>query len=219
MAPVKSRSVASGALAIVGLMAAGVAVIWKNSDNENGAAVDASGAPLAPEPDFDPSLFTPPNKDPELLQRRGELGEEPAPEPSTALPAPDAPMAPKLAAPEIRRDMLQSQKRAVTSETGPIEFIVKLKDKRLTGELRDTFQFAPDKAAGRLKRELGDGKLVEGARLQGFTLGGEAILRWEGPTRIADYGARQAEIQRALSAAPGVAYAEQNYTADLQSAQ
>ena len=220
MAPVKSRSVASGALALVGLMAAGVAVIWKNSEQENGAAVDATGAPLAPEPEFDPSLFTPPDQDPELLQRRGALGEEPVPQQSAALPAPDAPKAaPRLAAPELRRELLQSQKQSSASETGPIEFIVKLKDKRLTGELRDTFQFAPDKAAWRLKRELGDGQLLEGARLQGFTLGGEAILRWEGPARIADYGARQAEIQRALSAAPGVSYAEQNYTADLQSAQ
>jgi hypothetical protein len=219
MAPVKSRSVASGALALVGLMAAGVAVIWKNSEQENGAAVDASGAPLAPEPEFDPSLFTPPDQDPELLQRRGVL-EEAAPQKSAALPAPDASMAaPKLAPPEIRRDVLQAQKRAAPSETGPIEFIVKMKDKRLTVELRDTFQVAPDKAAWRLKRELGGGKLLESARLQGFTLGGEAILRWEGPARIVDYGARQAEIQRALNAAPGVAYAEQNYTADLQSAQ
>ncbi len=219
MAPVKSRSVASGALALVGLMAAGIAVIWKNSEPENGAAVDASGAPLAPEPEFDPSLFTPPDQDPELLLRRGALEEEPAPRQSAALPAPEAPPAPKRAAPELRRDMLQSQKQSSASETGPIEFIVQLKDKSLTGELRDTFQFAPNKAPWRLKRDLGDGKLLEGARLQGFTLGGEAILRWEGPARIVDYGARQAEIQRALSAAPGVAYAEQNYTADLQSAQ
>jgi hypothetical protein len=201
-------------------MAAGVAVLWNNSDQESGAVVDESGAPLAPEPEFDPSLFTPPDQDPELLQRRGASGEDSAPQQSAALQAPDAPVAaPRLSAPELRRDMLQSQKSAAVSETGPIEFIVKLKDKRLTGELRDTFQFAPDKAARRLKHELGDGKLLEGARLQGFTLGGEAILRWEGPARIVDYDARQAEIQRALSAAPGVSYAEQNYTADVQSAQ
>jgi hypothetical protein len=220
MAPVKSRSVASGALALVGLMAAGVAVIWKTSDNQSGSVADAPATELAaPEPELDPSLFTPPDKDPELLQRRGVIGED-IEQKSAALQTPDRTMAaPKLAAPEIRRDMLQSQKQSAASETGPIEFIVKLKDKRLSGELRDTFQFAPDKAARRLKHELGGGGLMEGARLQGFTLGGEAILRWEGPARIVDYGARQAEIQRALRAAPGVSYAEQNYTADLQSAQ
>lgn len=217
MAPVKSRSVASGALAIVGLMAAGVAIIWKTADQPSGSAEDApASAPLAPEPDLDPSLFTPPDQDRDLLRRRGALGEEAAPEAPAAI---QAPVAPKLAAPELRRDMLQSRKQAQASETGPIEFIVKLKDKRLIGELRDIYQLAPDKAARRLKNELGDGRLLEGARLQGFTLGGEAILRFDGPARIADYEARQAEIQRALSAAPGVSYAEQNYIADVQKAQ
>ena len=221
MAAVKSRSVASGALTVIGLIAAGVAIVWNNAGTESGS-VDGSSSTelLAPEPELDPSLFTPPEQDSELLQRRDGPGEASPPERSAALQAPDMPMsAPKLAPSDIRRDMMQSQKQTTVSETGPIEFIVKLKDKRLSSELRDIYHLSPEKASRRLKESLGDGRLIAGAKLQGFTLGGEAILRWEGPARIAEYGARQAEIQRALNAAPGVSYAEQNYTADLQSAQ
>ncbi len=221
MAPVRSRSIASGALAAIGLIAAGVAIVWKGADRQSGSIEDAPANALqAPEPEIDPSLLTPPDQDRDLLRRRGALGEQ-ADDGEAARSSRRDEMveaAPKLAPPpELRRDMLQAQKSAPAGEAGPIEFIVKLKDTRFTGELQDVFQTSPDKAARRLKAALGGGRLLESARLQGFTLGGEAILRWEGPTRVVDYGARQAEIQRALSAAPGVSYAEQNYTADLQS--
>ncbi len=220
MAPVKSRSIASGALAAIGLVAAGVAIVWKGADRQSGSIEDAPANALqAPEPEIDPSLLTPPDQDRELLRRRGALGEQ-AGEEEAASPRRDelTKAAPKLAPPpELRRDMLQAQRSAPVDDAGPIEFIVKLKDKSFTDELRDIYQVSPEKAARRLKAALGGGRLLESARLQGFTLGGEAILRWEGPTRVVDFGARQAEIQRALSAAPGVSYAEQNYTADLQS--
>jgi hypothetical protein len=220
MAQVKSRSIASGALALAGLMAAGVAFIWQDVGRQSGSIEDAPVAALpAPEPELDPSLFTPPDQDRELLQRRGMLEEDEAV--GAAESAPDiaevASAAPTIAKREMRREMVQAQKQAPASETGPIEFIVKLDDKRLTNELRDLYHAAPDKAARRLKQALGDGRLMESAELQGFTLGGEAILRWNGPPRIVDYGARQAEIQRVLSAAPGVSYAEQNYIADVKS--
>lgn len=214
MAPVKSRSIASGALAAVGLIAAGIAIVWKGADIQSGSVEDAPATALpAPEPEIDPALLTPPDQDRELLRRRGL--EDSAPD--TAAPRDSAALAPRLAPPELRRDVLQAQKSGASGGTGPIEFIVKLKDKRFTEELRQIYEASPEKAARRLKDALGDGRLLDAAHLQGFTLGGEAILRWDGAARIADYGARQAEIQGALSAAPGVSYAEQNYTADLQS--
>ena len=57
---------------------------------------------------------------------------------------------------------------------------------------------------------MGNGKVVQRARLQGFTLGGEAIMRFEGPRRMDDFAKAHDEIQRALNSAPGVSYAEQN---------
>jgi hypothetical protein len=108
---------------------------------------------------------------------------------------------------------------AAASETGPIEFIVKMKDPKLIADWRGAYAKSPKAAEAQIKAALGASPLMNRARLKGFTKGGEAILEWDGPKSVNDFARVHDEIQRTLSTAPGVSYAEQNYTAEIRSAQ
>jgi hypothetical protein len=88
--------------------------------------------------------------------------------------------------PASRTDMLQTQGIS-NNEAAPLEFIVKLKDRELSNQLRNQFAKAPAEAGRRLRTALGGGRLVQRARLQGFTMGGEAILSFDGPADIDDF--------------------------------
>lgn len=212
MAEVK-RSYAFGALAAIGVTAAGVAAMW-NAPEQPAAtldpAVEATEGALIPD-----DAATGPDDVP-LTDRRKLAMSGPASEIQRTRKE-DRIGSFRTVAPG--KSTLLSQSDGGGAAAAPIEFIVKLKDRALIDDLRALHRKAPEQAAARLKAALGGAKLIQGAHLQGFTLGGEAILRWDGPANIDVYAARQDEIQRVLSALPAVSYAEQNYTADINSAQ